>query len=101
MSNKSKIGKLNTKVIEKNDYISVDLYNTQIFQCYKPDRLIHLNHGRWPTSTTKSRMNQIAKEYHLPYHVFSKQGEFFVNVTIAGQTQTLPFDGNGSVDITF
>lgn len=39
---------------------------------------IILNDGGWKTLTTKTRMNQVSKNYGLGYQVFQKNHDWFV-----------------------
>jgi hypothetical protein len=50
---------------------------------------IWLKTGGFQTVTTKRRMNQVADTFDLGYHVFQKQGDWFVDY----QGEVLPFDG--------
>ena len=49
-----------------------------------------LNSGGHRTLTTKTRMNQVSKEYNLGYHVFQKNHDWFV--ILPGKRGTIPFE---------
>jgi hypothetical protein len=38
-----------------------------------------LNSGGWRTATTKTRMNQAARQFDLPYRVYQQKGEWYVD----------------------
>lgn len=49
-----------------------------------------LNTGGWRTATTKTRMNQTANEYGLPFTVY--QHDFDWYITVPGKAEPIPFD---------
>jgi len=59
-------------------------------------RWVVLNHGGWPTATTTRRMNQLAGEQALRYHVWRRKGQMFVTLDLPGGRQSefeIPFGG--------
>lgn len=66
----------NTTITEGENERSVTLHSTKIVTV-KPDEII-LNTGGWETVTTKTRMNQVANTWNLPYKVFQKDYEWYV-----------------------
>lgn len=52
------------------------------------DKVIELDHGGWPTATTKTRMNQASRQFGLGYHVFQHNWDWFVDY----KGKTLRFD---------
>lgn len=77
MSQMTRIGKGNTKIIRQGLEITVKLYATPVVTLC-PEQIV-LNTGGWETATTKTRMNQTAHQYNLGYHVYQKQGQWYVN----------------------
>jgi hypothetical protein len=75
MASMTKIGKYSTTVRKTDTLLSVVLYNTEVVMadCEK----IVLNNGGWKTTTTKTRMNQAANEFNLPYSVHQEKGGWY------------------------
>ena len=44
------------------------------------EKKVKLDSGGWRTATTRTRMNQAANQFGLPYNVFQKASEWFVSV---------------------
>lgn len=68
-----------TLELTTNDII-VRFYRTAIVTWSKKrgGRII-LNSGGWTTATTKTRMNQVANQYNLGYHVYQEKHEWYVD----------------------
>jgi hypothetical protein len=92
MPQMSRITKNNTTVTGTRKSGSVTLHNTTVVS-WTPDH-IRLDTGGWKTSTTKTRMNQTANQFHLGFAVNSQAGRWYVHY--AGQAR--PFDGD-SIEI--
>ena len=73
----------NTSVVENHTRVLVTFYKTLIFSWYKTMGSIVLNRGacRYWTATTKLRINQCFQEYNLPYHLFQKDGDWYLRTT--------------------
>lgn len=72
-----RISKNNTKVYEQEWGYEVWLHKTCIVTVR--GTMITLNTGGWRTVTTATRMNQVANERRLGYHVSFRQGGFYVS----------------------
>lgn len=88
MPQMTRIGKHNTKIIRQGLETIVKLYATPVVTIC-PEQVI-LNTGGWETQTTKTRMNQASNQFQLHYHVYQKQGVWYVHYN----NQTHPFQGN-------
>jgi hypothetical protein len=69
-----------------NGHIAVTYHATTIVKTYDHDGRIwcELNHGDWPTVTTKRKMNQAAGQFDLPYGVWQRKHLWYVT-TKAGE----------------
>lgn len=76
MPRMDRIGKTKTKIYESDGYTFVRYITTAVVK-FNDDRII-LNSGGWRTMTTKTRMNQAAYVYGLPYSVYQRGGRWFV-----------------------
>ncbi len=82
MGQMNKISKNNTQVYDREDGgKQVFLHGTCVVEWGRD--FIKLNSGGWPTTTTKSRMNQASSQYNLGYGVWAKNFKWFV--TYAGE----------------
>ena len=88
MAQTQRISRNNTAILNRNGIREVILHGTIIVTV--SDNEIILNNGGYVSSTTATRMNQVANEWNLGYGVSRKDGEMFV--TYKGVK--LPFDGN-------
>jgi hypothetical protein len=52
---------------------------------------VELNTGGWKTATTKTRMNQAANQFGLPYRVYQKDHAWFVRFS---NGDSVPFMGD-------
>lgn len=79
MSQLSKVGKVATTVRGKmqGGFLSVVYHQTEVVRV--ENGTITLNHGGWLTATTKTRMNQAANQYGLPFMVYQRNGSWFVD----------------------
>lgn len=83
------LGKHKTKVVNIEGYTSVWYWDTIIVSF--SDKKIILNSGGYWTNTTKKRMNQASCQFNLGYHVWSKQGIWYVTDS---NGETSPFQGH-------
>ena len=83
-----KIGKVNTKVYNKNGFFCVKYHSTEIIKFNKD--MIILNSGGWYTNTTKNRINQTCNQYDLCLNVFQKAYDWFVEYN----NKIIPFKDN-------
>lgn len=69
-------------VLNMRDATSVRYHTTDVAAFSRSswhDIDVLLNTGGWKTVTTKLRMNQFAREYGLPYHVYQKDYVWYVS----------------------
>ena len=78
MARNNKISKTATKIRVEAGKTFVRYHATDVV-AFDAD-IITLNSGGWRTATTKSRMNQTANEYNLPFQVFQKKHNWFVTI---------------------
>lgn len=78
MAQQNTIGRVHTTRGMDNDtgFYTVQYHATKVVQFN--DEIIKLNHGGYKTATTKTRMNQASNEFRLGYHVFQKDGRWYV-----------------------
>lgn len=81
MAQQHKISKNNTRIVTEGDTRMVCLHSTPIVKV-TPDT-IYLNTGGWLTTTTMTRMNQVASEWDLGFRVSRRGGKF--RIWIDGQ----------------
>lgn len=55
-------------------------YHSTVIVRFNEERVI-LNSGGWRTATTKKKMNQAAIQFDLPYGVFQRDHEWYVDNT--------------------
>lgn len=94
MARIDKIGKTATKVLNENGFTKVVYHNTAVVK-FDQD-IIELNSGGWRTNTTKVRMNQASNQFGLGFHVFQRNGDWYVTVENNGQIDELTF-GDGMI----
>ena len=82
------IGKLNTTLVERDEWMVLTLHQTDIVK-WTPLTII-LNHGGYVTSTTKRRMNQCSEDFNLEYRVYSIKGIMWVSF----RGQDFPINGH-------
>lgn len=76
MSQQYKVGKHATTIRKSENYLAVRYHATDIVKADDED--IVLDHGGWCTPTTKTRLNQASNQFDLGYHVYQKDGDWFV-----------------------
>lgn len=76
MSHYNVVGKHKTIITQENETTRIRYHNTVIVQF--SDKCICLNSGRWRTATTKLRMNQAAREFHLGFTVCQRNFKWFI-----------------------
>ena len=74
--------------ITRNNKAVCKLHRTEIVKVFN-DHIV-LNSGGWQTITTKRRINECLKEWNLPFSVYQKNYNWFVD-TPSG---TIPFNDN-------
>ena len=70
------VGRTATTITHNASDTIVTYHSTQVVRFNK--KRIILNTGNWFTATTKNRMNQTASQFCLPYVVFQRKGQWFV-----------------------
>ena len=77
MAQQSQIGRTATTIATDNEgYTVVTYHNTQVVRFNNDE--VYLNTGGWWSATTKTRMNQTAKQFGLGFSVFQKNDKWFV-----------------------
>ena len=88
MCQMKKVGKVHTTIMQHDDTVTVCYHETDVVKFDK--KSIILNAGKWFTKTTKTRMNQTAKQFGLDYFVFPYKGSWRVLINGA----IVPFTNN-------
>lgn len=93
MSQQSRIGKTATKIGFEDGKHYVQYHDTKVVIWDHEN--ITLNTGGWMTATTKSRMNQTARQMVLNFSVYQKDYRWFVSKpdgdTVDFATSTITF----------
>lgn len=89
MPRMNKIGTHATSVRKQGDVTTVTYQGTDVVTV-TPTQII-LNTGGWYSATTKTRMNQAARQLDLPYTVYQKNRDWFV-VQNGNWDNPIPFD---------
>lgn len=80
------IGKHKTRVFEDDEgYKSVTYRGCPVVTVYPKSNEIKLETCGWKSQTTKTRMNQAANQFGLPFYVFQKDYVWYVE-TPSGKT---------------
>ncbi len=78
MARSDKVGKTATKISTISGRTAVKYHATEVVVF--DENTVTLNSGGWRTATTKSRMNQTANQFNLPFQVFQKKHNWFVTI---------------------
>ena len=79
MAQMGRVGKHKTRVYEGDDgYKSVTYRGCPVVQIYPQTGEIVLDTCGWESVTTKTRMNQAANQFGLPYRVYQKDYVWYV-----------------------
>lgn len=73
----TKLSNYRTTISEQNGLKTIVYVSTPIVQ-WDSNKII-LNNGGYQTVTTKRKMNQAASQFDLPYQVYQKNYQWFVN----------------------
>lgn len=99
MAQQNTVGRCATTVQVKADTVKVVYHSTTVVDAN--EKRIILDTGGWKTATTKTRMNQAAAEYGLPYKVVQVKSKWYAmfdngeGVSIPGRRGVyIPFDGD-------
>jgi hypothetical protein len=93
MARMDKVCGNNTAVFtDETGGLCIVLHRTRVVYILADRSAVMLKSGGHKTTTTKARMNQAAAEYNLPYHVFSKDGEWRVYSKLTNDSVPF-FDG--------
>jgi hypothetical protein len=76
-----KIGKTATAVTQTIDTLVVKFHRTNVVHVDITHGRVTLDHGGWPTYTTKARMNQAANQFALGFSVYQLRGAWRVSFT--------------------
>lgn len=87
MGQMTKVGKTATDIRTEDGQTVVRYHRTDVVRF--DQRTVTLNCGGWRTATTKTRMNQAARQFGLGYHVWQKSWSWYVDLP---DGRTVPFD---------
>lgn len=73
----NKVSNYATVIGTENGFNFVQYHSTKIVQ-WNDDEII-LDTGGWFTPTTKTKMNQVAHQFDLAFHVYQENGEWYVS----------------------
>lgn len=79
MAQQTRISKNNTRITWNGDARIVTLHGTDVVKSYS-NGLVTLNSGGWRTSTTKTRINQVAAEWGLGFRVHQDNYVWYVSL---------------------
>lgn len=78
MAQQSRVsGRATAIFTDREGFTNVIYHNTAVVR-FNADTVI-LNNGGWKTVTTKTRMNQAARQFKLPYGVSQVKGVWYTN----------------------
>jgi len=94
MSRHDTIGSHRTTIASDSGYVVVTYHSTQVVK-FSPTQVI-LNSGGYHTATTKSRINQTARQFDLPYTLYAVSYMWYVDLVYAGAilSTKIPFSDN-------
>ena len=78
MGQQSQVGRTATTIHTNEQGQTQVIYHSTPVVSFNQSQ-IYLNHGGWMTATTKTRMNQAARQYNLGYRVFQLHYDWFVD----------------------
>jgi hypothetical protein len=78
MANQHAIGTHKTSIRTEDCITYVRYHNTDVVKFSRHD--VWLDSGGWMTVTTKTRMNQAARQFGLPYTVYQRNFKWYVDV---------------------
>lgn len=90
MAQQLKVGKKSTKIYMDGDGFTCVKYHDTVVIKFKGGNVV-LNSGGWQTATTKGRINQAFNQYNLPFSLYQKAGEWYVQKE--NETPVEFFDG--------
>lgn len=67
-----------TRVARNDRYVTVRYHNTDIITIDFENRTVTLDAGNYYTVTTKRRMNQVMKDFDIPYRVHQHKYKWYV-----------------------
>jgi len=76
MAQMQTIGTHKTKIIMKDNILSVKYVDTEVVKATLSH--IYLNTNGWKTNTTKTRMNQASNQFDLGFYVYQNNFKWFV-----------------------
>ena len=73
----TQVGRVATRVYNEGEDTLVRYHDTVVVK-FNENRVI-LDTDGWRTQTTKNRMNQASAQYNLGYHVYQRDGIWYVD----------------------
>lgn len=90
-----------TTVVKNGDWLACYYHDTPVVQWRQDKSQIVLNSGGYLTKTTKTRMNEVASNYALPFRVYQEKGEWYVTLGSGSYPiQTLDFSDGMVIKLT-
>jgi len=90
------VGKTATTVVTGDDGVTRCTYHQTVVVAWGNGKIV-LDSGGWKTATTKLRRNQCANEYWLPFSVYQKDYEWFVETG----GKVLPFKDGMVINLAY
>lgn len=84
MARMNKLSTYATKIAKIGEETIITYHRTDIVRF--DGEMIALNFGGWDTVTTRRKMNQAAAQFCLPFSVYRKAGETFIECRVTGET---------------
>ena len=85
MARQDRIGRHATTVEKDGAWLRRVTYHATAVVTLDPYGTITLDSGGWRTATTKTRMNQTARAFNLPFSVSQRAGEWYVHLIECGE----------------
>lgn len=83
MTQQFRVGTHATTIARQGDTTRVTYHSTVVVQF--DDRTVTLNSGGWRSLTTKTRMNQAARQFDLGYYVYQRDHLWYVALPNDGE----------------
>jgi hypothetical protein len=91
MAQQSKIG-THATTISRTDGKTIVTYHKTPVVTVDPDGTVTLNSGGWRSATTKTRINQAARQFNLRFSVHQRDFQWFVSVDPVAFGSPMIFD---------
>jgi hypothetical protein len=85
MARQDRIGSHATTIETNGPWLQRVTYHATAVVTLGPYGTITLDSGGWRTATTKTRMNQAAQQFGLPFSVSQRAGKWYVHLIECGE----------------